>query len=187
MTHSIVLLLVLCFPVSEVAIAVFKRGSSAAAVDDRGSMRLLWMVIVPSVALAVAASDYRATGLPCSAAAREFVAATLLGGGLALRWIAILTLGRYFTANVAVQPGQSVISAGPYRHLRHPSYTGLLLAFLGLGVFFGNWLSLAALMVPITLAIVYRLRLEESVLVGALGQPYSAYCARTKRLIPFVW
>ena len=61
-----------------------------------------------------------------------------------------------------------------------------LLAFLGLGVFFRNWLSLGVLMIPITLAVIHRIRLEESVLVSALGPAYSAYCARTKRLIPGV-
>jgi protein-S-isoprenylcysteine O-methyltransferase len=79
-----------------------------------------------------------------------------------------------------------VIAAGPYRYVRHPSYAGLLLAFLGLGVFFGNWLSLGVLMIPITLAVIHRIRLEESMLVSALGPAYNAYCARTKRLIPGV-
>lgn len=52
--------------------------------------------------------------------------------------------------------GQPVITAGPYRYVRHPSYTGLLLAFLGLGVFFGNWLSVIVLFVPITFAVIHR-------------------------------
>jgi protein-S-isoprenylcysteine O-methyltransferase len=105
---------------------------------------------------------------------------------LVLRWTAILTLGRFFTANVTIHEGQMVIAAGPYRYVRHPSYAGLLLAFLGLGVFFGNWLSLGVLMIPITLAVIHRIRLEESMLVSALGPAYNAYCARTKRLIPGV-
>jgi protein-S-isoprenylcysteine O-methyltransferase len=180
-------LVLVFFPASEVAIAVFKRGSPDARANDRGSMRLIWVVIVCAVALAVVASTYRAAGLPLSAGMQALAAAILLVGGLMLRWTAILTLGRYFTANVAVQADQAVVATGPYRYLRHPSYTGLLLAFLGLGVFFGNWLSLAVLMVPITLALVYRIRIEESVLAEALGPACVRHAASTKRLVPWVW
>jgi protein-S-isoprenylcysteine O-methyltransferase len=177
-------LAVVTFPVSEIGIALFKRGPRSAKVDDRGSQRLLWLVIICSVGLAVAVSGLRATEFRFGATIPRLAAACLLLGGLALRWASILTLGRYFTADVATQGGQTVVTAGPYRHVRHPSYTGLLLAFLGLGVFFGNWLSLAVLMVPVTLAMFHRIRLEETVLTGTLGPAYAAYCARTKRLIP---
>lgn len=150
-------------------------------------MRLLWLVIAPCVVLASALSGYRPARLPFSATIQELTATTLLIGGLGLRWASILTLGRFFTANIAIHDGQPVITAGPYRYVRHPSYTGLLLAFIGLGVFFGSWLSLAVLMIPITVAVIHRIRLEESVLVSGLGPEYSAYCARTKRLIPGVF
>ena len=171
---------------SEIAVALVTRGSRTAKVDDRGSMRLLWLVITSCVVLAIAVSGYRPARLPFSVTIQELTAASLLFGGLGLRWVAILTLGRFFTTNIAIHEGQPVITAGPYRYVRHPSYTGLLLAFLGLGVFFGNWLSLVVLMIPITLAVIHRIRLEESVLASALGPAYSAYCARTKRLIPGV-
>jgi protein-S-isoprenylcysteine O-methyltransferase Ste14 len=80
-----------------------------------------------------------------------------------------------------------VVTSGPYRYLGHPSYTGLLLAFGGLGVFFGSWLSVAVLLVPITLALVHRIHLEESVLTSTLGPAYVASRARTKRLVRGVW
>lgn len=184
--QTVLRLAVVFFLVSEIVVALVKRGSRTAKVDDRGSMRLLWLVITFCVVLAIAASGYRAARLPFSATIQELTAASLLFGGLVLRWVAILTLGRFFTANIAIHEGQPVVTTGPYRYVRHPSYTGLLLAFLGLGVFFGNWLSLGVLVIPITLALIYRIRLEESVLVSALGPSYPAYCARTKRLIPGV-
>jgi len=180
-------LVVLLFPLSEIALALFRRARpGAATVQDRGTMRLLWVVILSSVAMASALSGYSTTRLRLPAAPREIAALILLGGGLALRWSAILTLGRFFTADVAIHQDHRVVDAGPYRYIRHPSYTGLLLAFLGLGVFFDNWLSVGVLIVPITLAILHRIRLEESVLCATLGAPYYAYRARTKRLIPHV-
>jgi len=185
--QTVLRIAVVSFPVSEIAVALFKRDSRTAQAEDRGSMRLLWLVIGPFVVLAIAVSGYGATRLPFDAAFQERTATSLLLGGLVLRWTAILTLGRFFTANIAIHEGQPVISAGPYRYVRHPSYTGLLLAFLGLGVFFGNWLSVIVLFVPITFAVIHRIRIEESVLEGALGPAYSAYCARTKRLIPGMW
>lgn len=184
--RTVLRLAILFFPVSEIALALVKRRSRTAKVDDRGSLRLLWLVITSSVVLAIAVPDYRPTSLPFSVTIRELTATSLLFGGLVLRWAAILTLGRFFTTNIAIHEGQPIITAGPYRYVRHPSYTGLLLAFLGLGVFFGNWFSLVVLMIPITLAVIHRIRLEESVLVSALGPAYSAYCTRTKRLIPGV-
>jgi protein-S-isoprenylcysteine O-methyltransferase Ste14 len=185
--HTVLRLAFVVFPISEIALAIVKRPSSDVHVDDRGSLRLLWLVITPSVFVAFLVSGYRATALPLSAIVEHVIAAVLLLAGLALRWTAILTLGRFFTANVAIHEHQAVITRGPYRYVRHPSYTGLLMVFVGLGVFLDNWLSLAVLVLPITLAVMHRIRLEESVLVNALGPAYSDYCARTRRLIPGVF
>jgi protein-S-isoprenylcysteine O-methyltransferase Ste14 len=73
---------------------------------------------------------------------------------------------------VATHPDQEVVTAGPYRLIRHPSYTGLLIAFLGVGIFLNNWLSLSFLLVPITVAVLYRIRKEEEVLLVSLGESY---------------
>ena len=105
-------------------------------------------------------------------------------GGLAFRWWAVITLGKFFTVDVATHDDHALVATGPFRFVRHPSYTGLLLAFCGFGLSFGNTLSLIALMVPIVAALWYRMRVEEEALRRALGAPYDAYCARTKRLIP---
>ena len=79
-----------------------------------------------------------------------------------------------------------MIQRGVYRFVRHPSYAGLLLGFVGLGVFFGSWVGLALMMIPIAAAVANRIVKEEAVLLAALGVPYAEYCARTKRLIPGV-
>ena len=177
---------ILLFLLSEIGLALFKRGSRATRVDDRGSMRLLWFVIMSSIGLSVMFSGNEATALPFGATARRAVAVFLTWGGLGLRWWAIITLGRFFTTDVAVHAGHRVVTTGPYRFARHPSYTGLLTVFAGMGVFFGTWLSVLVMVVPITLAVLHRIRHEEAVLAGALGDEYAAYCARTKRLIPRV-
>jgi protein-S-isoprenylcysteine O-methyltransferase Ste14 len=111
----------------------------------------------------------------------------VLVAGIVLRVWAILTLGRFFTPFVQVQEGQRVVDSGPYRYVRHPSYTGMLVALIGLGIALDDWLSLLALaLLPLT-GILVRIRHEESVLLAELGDDYRDYASRTRRLVPGVW
>ena len=110
----------------------------------------------------------------------------LVYAGLAFRLYAITVLGRYFTPSVAVVADQQVVEDGPYKLIRHPAYTGLLIMFLGFGLGSTNWLSLLALMGCALTGLSYRIHVEELVLQEHLGQRYQEYMRRTKRLIPFV-
>lgn len=107
--------------------------------------------------------------------------------GLALRVWAIVELGSAFRTTVEVDPGQAVVSNGPYRWVRHPSYTGLLLIVSGFGLADGNWLALAVCVVLPLPALVRRIHVEEAELNLVLGDPYRAYQTQTKRLIPRLW
>jgi protein-S-isoprenylcysteine O-methyltransferase len=108
-------------------------------------------------------------------------------GGTALRAWAVVTLGPWFTLTVQVQRGQPVVERGPYRLLRHPSYAGADLAFVGVGLAAGNWISPAAYLLPWLAAHLYRIRVEERALLELLGNPYREYCGRSWRLVPFLW
>jgi protein-S-isoprenylcysteine O-methyltransferase Ste14 len=107
--------------------------------------------------------------------------------GLLLRWWSFVTLGTSFTLVVRASEGQRVVDSGPYRVLRHPSYSGLLLAFLGAGLMLGNWVGTAAALAVLAVALVYRIRKEERVLGTALGSAYRDFAAGRARLIPYVW
>ena len=180
--------LVVLFPISEVALALKKRSAGEAAQGkDRGSLRLLWLSVALGLGLATAARCIPATRLGGSPDLVRLLALCLLSGGLTLRWAAILTLGRLFTVDVAIHPDHVVVEKGLYRLVRHPSYTGLYLAFLGLGLFFANWLSIVGLLFPITLALINRVVKEESALLASLGSEYADYCARSKRFIPWLF
>jgi protein-S-isoprenylcysteine O-methyltransferase Ste14 len=104
--------------------------------------------------------------------------------GLLIRWIAILTLRHYFTVNVAIINDHKIIDRGMYGVIRHPAYLGNLISFLGLGLSFCNWISLVVIFIPITAAFLYRIKIEEAVLMEAFGREYDAYRSRTSRLIP---
>ena len=107
--------------------------------------------------------------------------------GLALRAWAVRELGRFFKFTVVVQADHQVVDTGPYRLIRHPSYTGLLMIELGLGIALGTWLSIPACLLPPLIAFSIRLLTEERVLARELGEPYREYMKRTDRLIPGVW
>ena len=107
--------------------------------------------------------------------------------GIALRLWSFRTLGRYFTFTVQTSADQPVISHGPYRMVRHPSYTGLLLVVLGVGLLVGNWWWLLSMTVAVTGGLVFRIRVEERALMRTLGDEYRNYAANHKRLVPFIW
>jgi protein-S-isoprenylcysteine O-methyltransferase Ste14 len=111
----------------------------------------------------------------------------LMAGGAFVRQWAVFTLGRFFTVEVRVQPNQTVVDRGPYRWVRHPSYTGMILFLVGVGLALTNWVSLVVLAVVPTAGVLVRIRSEERVLLAALGEPYRAYTAPRRRLFPGIW
>lgn len=108
-----------------------------------------------------------------------------LGAGLRL-W-AIVTLGRYFRGVVHVQEDHSVVRTGPYRVIRHPAYTGALVGAFGISLLLANVASIAVLMACLCAGVLYRIRVEERVLLEGLGEAYATYASQTKRLVPGLW
>lgn len=179
--------LAVIYGLSELYLAFTKRASSRTLSRDRRSLLILWIVIIVSIWLGI----QMIWVLPDATlpARRGFYIAgfCLFLGGLVLRWYSIGYLGRYFTVNVAIDPEHELVESGPYRYVRHPSYTGALMAFLGLGLCFGNWVSILLLTLPIIIAFLWRIRIEEAALLQALGREYRAYMRRTERLIPWLY
>ncbi|GIH10399.1 hypothetical protein Rhe02_84660 [Rhizocola hellebori] len=107
--------------------------------------------------------------------------------GLAVRAWAVLALGGSFSTYVQVETEQTIVTRGPYRWVRHPSYTGLLLIVLGFGLGAANWLSLAICAIVPFLGLLPRIAVEESELVRVLGDRYRSYQKQTHRLLPGLW
>ena len=116
-----------------------------------------------------------------------FIGMAIMLAGMALRYWAIGALGSSFRTTIETDISQKVISSGPYRLIRHPSYSGLLLICCGYGVALQNWLSLLAVILIPLAALLYRISIEEKVLAKSLGPDYVDYQKRTKKLIPWVW
>jgi protein-S-isoprenylcysteine O-methyltransferase Ste14 len=112
---------------------------------------------------------------------------SLMLAGLVVRWTAILSLGKAFSANVAIRDGQTVKSDGLFRFVRHPSYTGMLLILAAIGLTTRNWIALLLVVVPSMAALLYRIHVEEAVLEQAFGNAYYGYRVRTSRLLPGIY
>jgi len=107
--------------------------------------------------------------------------------GVIIRLIIIKSLGSFFTANVTIKQNHKLKTDGFYRFLRHPSYTALLLSFIGFGISLNNWISLMIIVITILIVFINRIRIEEKVLIEYFGQEYLDYKKTTKALIPFIY
>jgi protein-S-isoprenylcysteine O-methyltransferase len=171
--------------VSELALVWRRRASRAPSTRvDRGSHLWLWAVIVGSIIAGhLAALSHVGPRLLPGVPWRWF-AAGLFAAGTALRWWSIVHLGRFFSVDVAIASDHRVVETGPYRVVRHPSYTGLLLQCVGLGGVLGSALGLFVIIVPTFLVLFRRIRVEERALLANFGKDYEVYARRTKRLLP---
>jgi protein-S-isoprenylcysteine O-methyltransferase len=171
---------------SEVALTLSKRSKSRATGKDRFTLPLLWAVIGISIFAAFFLRDAFPQGKLPHPRTFYIIGLILFVVGLIIRWASIIYLARFFTVNVAIAEDHQLITTGPYRYVRHPSYTGTLLIFLGFGLCLLNIFSLAAMFLPIAAAFLWRMHVEEAALRAALVK-YAAYAANTKRLIPFLY
>jgi protein-S-isoprenylcysteine O-methyltransferase Ste14 len=161
--------------------------SGEGKVQDRGSLRVLWLTIFLSVTAATWIGSATPRQFGRHAGWVVVAAEAMLAFGLLFRVAAIVTLGRAFSVNVAIREGQRVMKDGLYGLVRHPSYTGLVIIFVALGLGERNYFSLAIMTVCPTAALLYRIHVEEAALREHFGAEYVAYCAETKRLVPGVY
>ncbi len=156
--------------------------------SDKGSLA----VVVASVVAGILGAFFLASDVPGAAVTSGrwpffVVGLVLMWAGIVIRQWAITLLGRFFTVDVRVQSGQTVVDRGPYRWVRHPSYSGMIITFVGMGLALGNWASLAVLVAVPTAGLILRIHVEERTLFDALGDPYRRFAAGRRRLFPGVW
>jgi protein-S-isoprenylcysteine O-methyltransferase Ste14 len=156
-------------------------------IQDRGSQIVLLVVIVLSLNTDGWLHRFFSIDMPGSYSWLRPAALALLILGLAVRGVAILSLGRAFSTNVATRAGQRLQRRGLYTLVRHPSYLGLELILLAFAIHTRTWACFAVVLVPPTLAVLYRIHVEENALRLAFGADYEDYSRSTKRLIPGVY
>jgi protein-S-isoprenylcysteine O-methyltransferase len=172
----------------EIIAAKLKRSPHSSNLRDRGSLKLIaflwWLGISADVLLSIFLPQTNWV----RARAEIFTAGIcLMMAGTAFRWYSAAVLGKYFTFDVSIQSGHALIQRGPYRYIRHPSYTGALVTLTGFGLTLGNWAGLIIGLLCLGSAYAYRIPIEEAALLGFVGEPYSQYVKKTWRLVPFVF
>lgn len=170
------------FAFSEFLLMLLKRSgrSHVKARKDKGSLILLWMMITSGFA----------GGFIFSERANYFLAAlgfVFIITGLIVRWIAIVLLGKSFTVDVAITSTANLKTDGIYKRIRHPSYLGILLIITGFSAAMGSFYSFLILVIPVFVAIVYRIKIEEELLITEFGEEYLNYMSVSKRLIPGIY
>jgi protein-S-isoprenylcysteine O-methyltransferase len=177
----------LLWGVSELCVSAVKRAKGDAKIKDRRTLGLIWVASLGSVFLAIVAAYNCSWGRFPGSAVVNVVVVGLFVSGIALRWYSIFYLGQFFTVNVAIQPGHRVVDSGPYRFIRHPSYTGSLTMVAAFALSFHNWVSFAIVIIGVFSATLWRIHVEEAALREALHPQYGEYMRRTRRLVPFVY
>jgi protein-S-isoprenylcysteine O-methyltransferase Ste14 len=180
-------LVYLLWILSEVYLNRFVRsGKSDKQATDRNSELYLWLSIIISITIGVIVSVKFAFPI-FSDEHFKLIGIMVIIIGIVIRFISIKQLGRFFTVDVTIRKDHELMQRGFYRYLRHPSYTGSLLSFAGLGLSLNNWLGLLLMFIPILFTFLNRIRIEERVLTEQFGKQYTDYIAKTKRLLPFVY
>jgi protein-S-isoprenylcysteine O-methyltransferase Ste14 len=172
--------------VVEPVLVIRRRSKAGQAPEDRGFRALASFVFVTSnLAAIVCLRLFPAESL--GGYGTSSIGLALMLAGLLLRWWSIIHLGRFFTKDVVIASDHRLVDSGPYKLIRHPSYTGLLIFIVGVAFCFGNLVSALVLLVPFAALMLRRMRIEEAALSRALGDAYSSYTNRTKRLIPGIY
>jgi len=170
-------------------VQIFKSRRREGNVRDAGTFSGMWVTIVITVVMgnllpAWTKNDPAFFGLPIWLI---YVGLAMIVAGIFFRFYSIRYLGRYFTVRVSIHENHSLIQTGPYKWLRHPSYTGAWLAFVGVGLVSGTWSELLVWAIFPLIGLLRRIRVEESVLLTHFGDVYGKYRQRTWRLIPWVY
>jgi protein-S-isoprenylcysteine O-methyltransferase Ste14 len=169
----------------EILLAVFTTTRAGKGkIQDQGTQVLLWAVIIASSWADAWLHKFFPVDMPGSTSWLLPLALGILILGLAIRAVAVFTLGKAFSANVAMRAGQGLQRSGLYRVVRHPSYLGLELILLAFALHARTWACFAVFFVPPTLAVLYRIHVEEMALRRAFGADYEDYSRSTRRLIP---
>jgi protein-S-isoprenylcysteine O-methyltransferase Ste14 len=184
------IVMICAFIIAEIAGAIFTSVKRGGIRTGRRRMRvggslvawglvgLSWMYVFVAV-LVVAAMGY---GLMPTWFC--YIGIIVMAVGIAIRMWAVTVLGRYFSRTLDVEPKQKVVEAGPYRYVRHPSYTGVLLFFVGMGLAVSSWVAVIIGVLVFAVAYGYWMYSEEKVLVQKLGSCYVDYMKRVKRIVP---
>jgi protein-S-isoprenylcysteine O-methyltransferase Ste14 len=169
---------------AEIRLARSKARIDKIQISEQRSQGLLWVGIGTGLGLALLFKTLGWTPIPIDYLPRQLLALLIFGAGLWLRYRAVVRLAEFFTTHVAIQHQHLLIVDGPYRYVRHPAYTGLLLALFAAGLAMGDIFALLLLLLTSFWALAARIAIEEKMLLDKFGNRYVDYCNSTWKLLP---
>jgi protein-S-isoprenylcysteine O-methyltransferase Ste14 len=173
--------------VSEIVLnRLLRSGTYGKNDQDKGSTRNIWITIGIANTLGLLSAVFLKAPLG-HLSIIQYSGLLLIVAGIIIRFIAIFSLGRFFTVDVTILDHHKLKTDGLYRLIRHPSYLGSLISFFGFGISLNNWISLIIIFIPVTLAMLHRIKIEEQLLTQQFGTEYSDYIKKTFRLIPWIY
>jgi protein-S-isoprenylcysteine O-methyltransferase Ste14 len=153
---------------------------------DKNSLLIIWITVVAAIILAMYISiNYYFPIYPNTIIRYAGLGIILLG--IVLRIAAVLSLGKFFTVDVTIREDHKLKKDGMYKYLRHPSYFASLVSFIGFGISINSWPGLLLIVVAVTTVFIFRIKIEEKILIGQFGTEYMDYMKSTRGLIPFLY
>ncbi|OMP79743.1 MULTISPECIES: isoprenylcysteine carboxylmethyltransferase family protein [unclassified Chitinophaga] len=165
---------------------IFRSGPQEKQETDRKSLLWIWVTIMATLPLGSFLAEYTAAPITSYPYFSKLGIAVIVVGMLFRFW-SIYTLGHYFTVDVTIRDDHRIVQIGVYKYLRHPAYLGSLISFVGNGVAMNNYIAFLITVLPVTGAFLFRMHVEEQVLINNFGEEYKQYKKKTWRLIPFVF
>lgn len=183
-----ILVIALLISCSGIIINLIRKGKAEKVILTKDGATLFWFRVLVPLALIISMVIYYFGIAHRSASAIViYTSYFLVALGLLIRWIALIRLGNAFTVKVSILKDHVLKTDGIYRYIRHPSYTGLLFYYLGLGLLMQHWTCIVLLTVLPLLAVIIRINIEEQVLIENFASAYKSYQERSWRLLPFVY
>jgi len=173
--------------ISEILLNRFLRSGKNIKNDkDKGTIRVIWITIGIANSLGIITTFFLKAPIG-NILLIPYAGLILIVLGMIVRFISILTLGSLFTVDITIREKHTIKKDGIYRFVRHPSYSGSILSFIGFGISFNNWISLIVISIPVIFAMLNRIKIEERLLIDQFGEEYSNYMKKTWRLIPWIY
>lgn len=183
-----IVVIVSAFTLSGIIINLWKRvPTKINQSQNDGRTLLLFRLIIPTAIIVSLSFYFLDLGNILFPTRVIYLGYILVFLGLAIRWIAVVSLGKSFTVKITIQSGQTLKTNGIYNRIRHPSYTGLLIYYLGLGLAMHNWICIILLIVLPVYVVKKRIDLEETVLLAHFKDEFKAYMEKSWKLFPFVY
>jgi protein-S-isoprenylcysteine O-methyltransferase Ste14 len=184
---TLVIWLAILFGFSELVMTILKRSKrkNVKIKRDMGSLAAIYIIITVSLAAGFSFSHLRFLSL--QSYLLLVAGLVLFFSGLLIRWISILQLKDAFTVDVVIHKDHELKTDGIYRLVRHPSYLGVMTILTGLAITMNSFISLGVVVLPVFLVILYRIHIEEGVLIEEFGDSYRKYMEQTRKIIPFIY